>query len=119
MLTAYPTLDLRAIAYKVIVAPEAEAKSASVIEIVTSLKDAFRIGKVLSVGAVAKEKVPELEPGVRVLYAQSVACTTAVEGRHIVHHDHVIAVIGEGTTLGDLDPKTYARPGVHAHAAHE
>ncbi len=117
MLAAYREMTLRAVAYKVIVEPEKEATDDRLIAIVKHTKDSFRLGRVLSVGAVAKEKVPELEPGVRVLYAQSVACTTAVENRHVVHHDHVLCIVAEGLALRDLDPLTFSAPEVQAHAA--
>jgi hypothetical protein len=119
MFAAYPAMSLRAIAFKVIVEPEREASDDRLITIVKSAKDSFRIGRVLSVGAVAKEKVPELEPGVRVLYAQSVACTNACEDRHIVHHDHVLCIVAEGETLRDLDPVTHSAPQVQAHGPHQ
>ena len=111
MLAPYENRELRAIAYKVIVEPEPEPER--VIAIVKERDDAFRIGRILSIGDEAARKVPELRVGDRVLYAQSVSCTTAVRNRHIVHHDHVICAVEEGATLAELDPG--ARPGALAY----
>lgn len=98
--------ELRAIAYKVVVEPEPEPER--LVAVVKSQEDSFRVGRVVSVGKVAAEKIPELEPGLRVLYAQGHSCTTAVEGRHIVHHDHVLCVVeGEGRleARSNADPR--------------
>lgn len=99
-------LTLRAIAFKVIVEPEPEPKRA--IHIVKDMADAFRVGRVLSIGKEAADKLPDLRVGDRVLYAQTTSCTTAVKGRHIVHHDHVLCVVeGEGPLDARLAISSY------------
>ena len=91
MLAAYEGVELRAIAFKVVIEPLAEPER--IIAIVKERQDSFRRGRVLSIGKVAAEKLPDLRVGDLVLYAQSVACTNAVKNRHIVAHDHVLAVV--------------------------
>lgn len=107
MLAPYETRELRAIAYKVIIEPEPEPER--VIHVVKEREDSFRIGRVISIGSEANEKIPELAVGDRVLYAQTVSCTTAMKDRHIVHHDHVLCIV-EGYSKAELDPKAPVQP---------
>ena len=110
MLAPYDTAELRAIAFKVIVEPEPAPER--IIAIVQDSADNFRIGRVLSIGREAGTKVPELAVGDRVLYAQSVSCTTAVKNRHVVHHDHILCVVSGD---GPLDARALSAPRVLAH----
>ncbi len=105
MLAPYEKTELRAIAEKVIVVPEDEP--ARLIEVVKERPDSFRIGRVLSIGLEAAKQLPELAVGDRVLYAQSVACTTAVKDRHVMHYDQVIAIVAGGSELGAAAPAAY------------
>lgn len=89
--------ELRAIAFKVIVKPD--PKPEPLIEIIQERADSFRTGRVLSIGAIAREKNPDLRVGDRVLYAQSTSCTTAVKDRHVVNHDHVLCVVEDGAEV--------------------
>jgi hypothetical protein len=108
--------EARAIAFKICVEPEDEPERA--IALVRSLPDTFRIGRVLSIGSAALEAIPELAVGDRVLYAQSVACTTAMARRHFVHHDHVVCIVEPGATQAELDPRPVSAPArAHIEAA--
>lgn len=108
MLAPYETLPLRAIAFKVIIEPEPAPER--LIHVVKETEDAFRIGRVLSIGKEAQEKMPDLKVGDRVLYAQLTSCTTAVKDRHIVKWDHVICGVDDEVTLPELDAKSLAPP---------
>jgi co-chaperonin GroES (HSP10) len=111
MLAPYETAkigELRAVAYKIVVEPEPAPER--VIALVRDRPDVFRIGRVVSIGSEANEKIPELAVGDRVLYSQSVACTTAVKDRHIVHHEHVLCIV-EGGSVAELDPNILERAG--------
>lgn len=110
MLAPYDCDDvgpLLAVAFKVIIEPEPEPQRT--IHVVKDRADSFRIGKVLSLGSEANEKLPELAIGDRVLYVQSQACTTAVKNRHIVHHEHVLCVVLDPETT-DLEAKSLTLP---------
>lgn len=101
-------LELRAIAFKVIVQPEPEVDR--IVHVIKERDDAFRVGRILSIGKEAAEKLPELRVGDRVLYAQSTSCTTAVKDRHVVHHDHVLCVVeGDGPVDARLSALDRAR----------
>ena len=94
--------ELRAIAFKVVVQPEPEPERT--IQVVRERDDVFRIGRVVSIGSEANEKIPDLMVGDRVLYAQSMATTTAVKDRHVVPHDHVLCIV-EDLQLAELAPR--------------
>lgn len=105
MLTPYEGVKLRAVGVKVIVEPEPEPETA--IALVKNQPDSFRLGRVVSIGSEAATHLPDLRVGERVLYAQSVACTTAVKGQHVVHWEHVIAPVVEGPI--DIEARSLAR----------
>lgn len=93
--------ELRAIVERVVIEPEKVQRSP--LDIDRSDEDTFRIGVVLSIGTAARKKCPEIEIGMRVLYAASGAATNAAKRgdaeRHVVHSDHVLCeVYGPGVT---------------------
>jgi hypothetical protein len=96
------TRELRAPGVKIVIEPEDPPKASELIEVVRGKgeEDTFRIGRVLSMGTEAARELPDVQPGDRVLYPQTVAATNAAERggkpRHIVHWDKVLAAVVEG-----------------------
>jgi hypothetical protein len=97
MLAPYEGKEVRAVAGKVILEPEEAPER--IIEIVREREDAFRVGRVISIGREAAKELPDLRIGDRVLYAQGVACTTAVKDRHIVAHDTILCALDDGVSV--------------------
>jgi co-chaperonin GroES (HSP10) len=91
--------ELRAIAGKLVIEPEASPPPSTLIEIVRPERDedTFVTGRVLSIGPEAATELPGVKVGDRVLYSQSVSATNAAtrggKARHIVHHSHVLCAI--------------------------
>jgi hypothetical protein len=103
------TAELRATGRKVVVEPEPAPER--LVHVVKDRDDSFRIGRILSMGIEAADKLRELKVGDRVLYAQSVACTTAVtkrdkagssKARHIVDHEAILCGVQEGAETVEL-----------------
>jgi hypothetical protein len=102
--------ELRAVGCKLVIAPE--EPPARLLEIVRKDEDTFAIGRVISMGIEAADKLREVKPGDRVLYSQSVSATNAAakrEGsklaaRHVVHHDHVLCGVAEDVQQWEARP---------------